>query len=212
MSLHGNHFGFDITLDNMPVNPYGVLMQFPSAMPRDVARALGVREEWELCDERRRQNRELYIELVASAAKNDQIRLVVRTAALICSLGSGLVLLPSAAVMRILEFVVVTQCRLNLPPTLVTWVTAPVGCSWYCGLVDGVRGQSVATFAPASFLLQIELNTMETCTLYLRDWIIQGESRRSQILQEVMRFANRYIPAEVYLPMHEFPLVIVTNE
>ena len=121
-------------------------------------------------------------------------------------------LMPSAAVMCILEFVVVTRCRLNLPPTLVTWVTAQQGNSWYCGLVDGVRGQSVATFAPASFLIQIELNTMETCTLYLRDWIIRGERQRSRIPQEVIRFASRHIPADVYLPMHEFPLVIVTNE
>ena len=206
--------GSYITLDNMPVTPYpfGVLMQFPSAMPRDIARALGVREEWELCDERRRQNRELYIELVASDAKNDRIRLAVRTAALICRLGSGLVLLPSEAVMRILEFVVVTRCRLSLPPTLVTWVTAAAGNSWYCGLVDGVRGQSVATFAPASFLIQIELNTMETCASYLRDWIIRGERRHARIQQEVIRFASRHIPADVYLPVHEFPLVIVTNE
>ena len=106
-------------------------------------------------------------------------------------------LLPSEAVMQILEFVVVTQCRLNLPPTLVTWVSAPVGTSWYCGLVDGVRGQTVATFAPASFLIQIELNTMEACTLYLRDWIIRGESRRARIQQEVIRFASRHIPADV---------------
>ena len=39
------YFGSDIMLGNMPVSPYpfGVLMQFPSAMPRDIARALGVR-------------------------------------------------------------------------------------------------------------------------------------------------------------------------
>ena len=92
------------------------------------------------------------------------------------------------------------------------WVTAPAGTSWLCGLVDGVRGQSVATFAPASFLIQIELSTMETYTLYLRDGIIRGESRRSRIQQEVIRFASRHIPADVYLPTHEFPLVSVTNE
>ena len=105
-------------LDRFTESPFDFVNRFPFPMPGNMARDYGQGREWERCDKGRQQNRRLYIELVALETQNNQLRVAIRTAALVCSLGSGLLPLPSEPVARIVEFVVVTFYRVELPQPL----------------------------------------------------------------------------------------------
>ena len=107
-------------LDRFTESPFDLVNRFPFPMPGNTARDYGRGREWEHCDKGRQQNRRLYIGLVALETQDDKLRLAIRTAALVCSLGSGLLPLPSEPVAGINEFVVVTFYQVELPQPLVT--------------------------------------------------------------------------------------------
>ena len=180
-------------------------------MPRDIATAVGLESEWELCDEDRRLNRELYIRWIVTEERNNQIRLAFRTAALLCRLGSGL-LLPTEAVIRIVEYMVVTRCQTVLPVVLVCEPIAHVGTSLdYLLLVAEIRF-SRATLERAWSLLENERVTLGRCIEYLRNGVISAEHRRVRIERDLLGFARRRIPSELNQWILELHLDVLITE
>ena len=192
--------------------PFYVLNQFAPSMPRDLAQELHADEEWEECDERRRQNRRLYVELVASKAKLDQLRVAVRITALVCRMGSGLLLLPVEAVLRVLDFAVVQQFEFGIPAPLVSCLTPPARSPWRNALSEVEHSGDVTAFGKARVLLSMELYLMETTASYLQDWVTCADNYHTRVCGDILRVAARHTPAEACQAVCHLPLSLLIKE
>ena len=194
-----------------PPYPFDFLTQFPSPLPHDIATALALQPKWEVCDEHRRLNRVLYIQWVVGEARNNQIRLAIRTAALVCCLGSD-VFLPAEAVIRILEYVVGTRYQIVLPAMLVPQLSTHAETPWdYFLLVEEVGIENVA-FERALSMLDNELHMLRRCFVYLRRGIDFAERRRVVFEYDIQGFASRRIAGEISQWISQLPFDMLIRE
>ena len=172
---------------------------------------MGLQPEWERCDEHRRLNWMLYIQWIVGEAKNNQIRLAVRTAALVCRMESVL-LLPAEAVIRILEYVVGTRYQIVLPAVLVPQLSTHAGTPWnYLLLLEGV-GFGMVTFERASSMMDNEQLMLGRCFVYLRSGVDYAERRRALFVCDIQGFAGRRIPGEIHQWIFQLPLDMMIRE
>ena len=213
--LKGSMFRIpQLTLDFLiaSMHPFDALHMCRSSMPRDVATVLGVERAWELINERRQQNRELYIELMTSRAKANQLRSAVEIAALVCRMSLDLLLLPDDAVLQVLEFVVVQQCIIDFPAPLVTWVTTPVGWSWRDILDADDNNTVLIGFGIAETLVLQELRVTEVSASYLRRMMICVKNQHARNRGNLDGVASRHLPADVDDAVYHLIMKIDTRE
>ena len=187
--------GSEIGLEQMYSlpHPFHFLRQFPSGMPRDIATSFNLQQIWEATDEDRQLSRGLYIHWILTEKRNNQIRLAFRTAALVCSLGSGQ-LFPTEAVIRILEYMVVTRYEIMLPAVL---VRQPINLMEldYFFLVAG--GFDRVNLERAASMHEDERLSLETCFEYLCNGVTSAEHRRDRIECDLLGFGGRRLPGEL---------------
>ena len=159
----------------------GLFDDLPAGVPRDVAVLAGITQPWNLCNSRRQRCRDMYTRIRVASNIGRQALLAARTASVVCKLHVGIINLPSEVLVRIMDFVVPSRYHIQLPISLVTWMSPLQETGYYRVLVQMLTGQVAEHIATVRALLGLETDVMRRFEVRLRRLVDDAERNSDSI-------------------------------